>query len=79
MDARDRRFTSNLLLVSGPALVLGGFFATFTIEGALIIYAGLGMLVAGVLLRTVVPILLAAAIGALVCASLFVLMLRELP
>ncbi len=49
---RDRRFYRWLFVGSGPAFVLGGFLAAFTLVGALLIFAGLGMLASGLLLFT---------------------------
>lgn len=74
----DRRFLRRLLLVSGPAFVLGGWLAAFSVIGALLIFTGIGMLAAGMLLLTRVPVLVAAGAGVLVAALLVVWMALDL-
>lgn len=51
-DSADRRFYSWPSIVFGPLFVLGGFLAAFTVVGALLIWAGMSLLLAGILLRT---------------------------
>jgi hypothetical protein len=63
----DRRFYSRLGIVFGPLFVLGGFLAAFTIMGAVMIWAGLALFVAGVGLKTALP----AAIVAWFAVALF--------
>ncbi|MGE0602078.1 MAG: hypothetical protein AB7J35_21985 [Dehalococcoidia bacterium] len=77
LDTADRRFYSWLGLIFGPLFVLGGFIAAFTIEGALFVWLGLAMLVAGIGLRTrlslaAVLVSAAAVLLALCSYTLFV-------
>jgi hypothetical protein len=74
----DRRFASWLLIAFGPLFILGGFAAAFTVEGALFVFLGLGMLATGILLRIHLPLLAAVVAGAVVFATLTVQMAVEL-
>ncbi|MGE3076726.1 MAG: hypothetical protein AB7N24_21870 [Dehalococcoidia bacterium] len=75
MDTAERRSYSWLGLIFGPLFVLGGFIAAFTIEGALFIWLGLAMLVAGIGLRTRLPLpavlVVATAILLALCSYTF--------
>lgn len=72
MTPADRRFTSRLFLAFGPLFVVGGFLASFTVEGALLVFIGLAMLVTGALLFTPLRLVLAVAAGVVVFAGLTV-------
>ncbi|MGD9894457.1 MAG: hypothetical protein AB7R89_15660 [Dehalococcoidia bacterium] len=72
MSAADWRFTSTLLMVFGPIVVVAGYFAAFTLAGAELICLGLGMLVAGVLLRTRLPRVASLMGGAIVFVVLWI-------
>jgi hypothetical protein len=78
MTADARRFTATLCIVFGPLFILGGFLAAFTVEGALFVFLGMGMIASGVLLRTRLPLFLAVAAGVLVFVALTVQMIFEL-
>ena len=70
----ERRFTSVLFLAFGPLFVLGGYLVAFTVEGALLIFLGLAMLVTGVLLRTRLPVAASVAAGLVLFAALTIQM-----
>jgi hypothetical protein len=78
MSADSRRFTAKLCLVFGPLFILGGFLAAFTVEGALFVFPGMGMLACGVELRTRLPLLVAVGAGVLICVALTIQMILEL-
>ncbi|MBI2764503.1 MAG: hypothetical protein HYX53_01185 [Chloroflexi bacterium] len=69
MDTETRRFTAWLALFAGLVLLFGGYAFMFTIEGAEMVWAGLGALVAGVLLFTRCPWPLAFAAGVAALAA----------
>ena len=75
VTAADRRFTSWLLIAFGPLFVFGGLLLAFHIEGAVLVFVGLAMLVTGVLLRTRLRLVAAVTAGGLVFAALFAQML----
>jgi hypothetical protein len=53
MTPADRRFYGILLLAFGPLFIAGGWLASFTLVGAVLIFAGAAMLlVAPILLRS---------------------------
>ena len=70
MDNRDRRFYSWLAVVFGVLFVLGGFIVAFTIMGALFVWLGLTMLLAGAGLRTRLPATVVAIVAVAVFAAL---------
>ena len=78
MTTEDRRFTSTLLIVFGPLFVAGGYLAAFTLDGALFVFAGLAMLLTGVLLRTRLPMTVTILVGAVVFGTLVANLAREL-
>ena len=54
MTAEDRAFYGRLLLVFGVLFIAGGWLASFTLVGALLIFAGsLMLIVAPILLRSI--------------------------
>lgn len=59
----DRRFCSWLFIVFGPLFVLGGFAFAFTTMGALFVWTGLSLLLAGIALRTPLPSMLIALLA----------------
>lgn len=67
MDDRDRRFYSWLAIVFGVLFVVGGFVAAFTIMGALFVWLGFAMFLAGIGLRTRLP----ARVVALAAVAIF--------
>lgn len=77
MHADTRRFVSTLGLVFSPLFVLGRFGFAFTLEGAILIYIGLGMFVSGLLLRTPIWELLVFALGAVICATLSIITVMD--
>ncbi len=77
MQADERRFVSSLMLVFGPLFVMGGWLATFTLEGALFIYVGLGMLLSGLLLRTRMWTWVALGLGTALCVMMSVLTIMD--
>jgi hypothetical protein len=72
MSAADWRFTSTLLMVFGPIVVASGYFAAFTVAGVEYMCAGVGMFIAGVLLRTRLPRYGSLIGGALVSVALWI-------
>lgn len=70
VDDRDRRFYSWLAIVFGVLFVLGGFVAAFTSMGAIFIWFGLALLLAGIGLRTRLPAAVVAVGAAAVFAAL---------
>ena len=50
MTGEDRRFYGLLLLAFGPLFLAGGWLASFTAVGAVLIFAGTAMLLAAPLL-----------------------------
>lgn len=78
MTDSDRRFLRLLLIVAGPLFVVGGFLAAFTVIGAMLVFAGLGMLAAGLLLFTRLAWPLAALAGVAVLVALTVAMVVDL-
>ena len=72
MTPADRRFTAWLLLGFGPLFVLGGFAASFTEVGAMLVFLGLAMVVTGGLLFTPLRLAIAVAGGVLVFIALTV-------
>ena len=79
MTEADRRFYRRLLMIAGPAFVVGGFLAAFTLVGALLIFAGLGMFLSGLLLWTRLPVPVVAGCGAITATALTVYMAVTLP
>ena len=79
MTPADRRFTSWLLVGFGPLFVVGGFVASFTVEGAVLIFVGLAMLVTGALLFTPLRLVFAVATDVLLFAALTTQMIVDLP
>ena len=79
MTPADRHFTSWLLVGFGPLFVVGGFVASFTVEGAVLIFVGLAMLVTGALLFTPLRLVFAVATGVLLFAALTTQMIVDLP
>ena len=78
MTHADRRFTSWLLVGFGPLFVVGGFVASFTVEGAVLVFVGLAMLVTGALLFTPLRLAIAVFAGVLVFSALTAQMVFEL-
>ena len=78
MTTADRRFTSWLLIAFAPLFVFGGLLFGFHIEGAVLVFVGLAMLVTGILLRTRLPLIAAVAAGGLVFAALLAQTLIDL-
>ncbi len=78
MNAQDRRFLRRLLLVFGPLFVLGGFFAAFTVVGAVLIFVGVGMFATGLLLFTRLPVMIPALLGAALAIALTTQMVLQL-
>ncbi len=70
MTPSDRRFMSWLFIVFGPLFVIGGFLFAFTDPGAILVYFGVAMLCAGLLLKTRFPVVAACAAGVAVFAAL---------
>lgn len=70
MDDRDRRFCSTLAIVFGVLFVLGGYMAAFTTMGAIFIWFGLALLLAGIGLRTRLPAVVVAVATTAVFAAL---------
>jgi len=70
VDARDRKFYSWLAIISGVLFVLGGFLAAFTIMGAIFVWFGLALLLAGIGLRTRLPVAVIAFAATAVFAAL---------
>lgn len=70
MTQADCRFPAWLLIVSGPLFVIGGFLVAFTVEGALMVFLGLAMLLTGALLFTRLPLLMCIVLGSAVFAAL---------
>ena len=84
MNAADRRYFSWLGIVFGPLLIAAGFGFAFTNEGALMIWTGSSMLVAGIGLRTrlslwVVGASLSVGIAAMMPGEIAVVAVREGP
>jgi len=70
MNAADRRYFSWLGIVFGPLLIAAGFGFAFTNEGALMIWTGSSMLVAGIGLRTRLSLWVVGAISATMLTAL---------
>jgi hypothetical protein len=79
MAADTRRFTSTLLLLFGPLFMVGGYLAAFTVEGAIYVFIGVGMVATGILLRTRLPLLVAMGAGILLCLAFTARMIGDLP
>jgi len=65
LDAQDRAFLAALLLVAGPLLQAGGWAASFTLIGAIFVFGGSAMSLAGFLVRPSLGTLAAAVAGVL--------------
>lgn len=78
MTKSDRRFTAWLLMAFGPLFVVGGFGFAFTVEGALLVFVGLAMLVTGGLLFSRLPLYACVLVGLAVFAALTVQMASSL-
>ena len=70
MFAPNRRIISKTAFALAGLFLVGGFLATFTIVGAVLIWLGLALLVAAVSLRTALP----AALVVVGATMLFVLL-----
>ncbi len=77
MTPADRRFMSMLFVIFGPLFVVGGFLVAFTDPGAVLVFFGVGMFAAGLLLRTPLPLVAAVGAGMLVSALLLADLVRE--
>lgn len=78
MDDATRRFTANLLIVFAPLFVFGGFLAAFTVDGAVLVFTGIGMLIGGILLHARVPGWIAAMAGIATVVGLCIDLARQM-
>jgi hypothetical protein len=78
MQDHNRRFLGQVLLVFGVPAIIGGYLLAFTEPGALSIFAGMGSVIAGVLVLLRVPVVVALAIGVAIGVACAGMMAQDL-